>query len=150
MLARPALVVPESRALEDLLLDMRQQRQHVAIVVDEYGGVSGIAALEDVLEELIGEFEDESDARDRRVPRRRADGALLVPGALRPDELENRTGLKLPQGDWETVAGYMLAQLGRLAKVGDAVPVGEEALEVTSMSGNRIVELAVRRGRPGR
>jgi CBS domain containing-hemolysin-like protein len=141
MLARPALLVPESRALEDLMLDMRQQRQHIAIVVDEYGAVSGVVALEDVLEELIGEFDDESDRR--RPLRRRRDGALLVPGNLRPDELEDRSALSLPQGDWETVAGYVIAELGRLPVVGDGVAVDGGRLEVTRMEGYRVVELAL-------
>jgi CBS domain containing-hemolysin-like protein len=141
-LARPALLVPESRPLEDLMLDMREQRQHVAIVVDEYGAVSGLVALEDVIEELIGEFEDESDRRARPL-RRRADGALLVPGTLRPDELEDQTALALPSGDWETVAGYVIARLGRLPSVGDTVVEQGSRLEVTRMEGYRVLELAL-------
>ncbi len=141
-LARPALLVPESRPLEDLMLDMREQRQHVAIVVDEYGAVSGLVALEDVIEELIGEFEDESDRRARPL-RRRADGALLVPGTLRPDELEDQTALALPSGDWETVAGYVIARLGRLPSVGDTVVEQGCRLEVTRMEGYRVLELAL-------
>lgn len=141
-LARPALLVPESRPLEDLMLDMRQQRQHVALVVDEYGAVSGLVALEDVLEELIGEFEDESDRRVRPL-RRRADGALLVPGTLRPDELAERVDVSLPSGDWETVAGFVLARLGRLPSIGDTVAVGGGRLEVARMEGYRVVELAL-------
>jgi CBS domain containing-hemolysin-like protein len=141
-LARPALLTPESRPLEDLMLDMRQQRQHVAIVVDEYGAVSGLVALEDVLEELIGEFEDETD-RQARPLRRRRDGALLVPGLLRPDELAERAGVRLPPGDWETVAGFVIADLGRLPHVGDIVRVAGVHLEVTKMDGYRVVELAL-------
>jgi len=141
-LARPALLVPESRPLEDLMLDMRQQRQHVALVVDEYGAVSGLVALEDVLEELIGEFEDESDRRVRPL-RRRPDGALLVPGTLRPDELAERVDVSLPSGDWETVAGFVLARLGRLPSEGDTVAVGGGRLEVARMKGYRVVELAL-------
>jgi magnesium and cobalt exporter, CNNM family len=142
-LVKPALLTPESRALEDLLLDMREQRQHIAIVVDEYGDVSGIVALEDVLEELIGEFEDESDAPAGGTPQRRRDGSLLVPGALRPDELEEQAGVSLPPGHWETVAGYFLARLGRLPQVGDSVPISGGRLEVARMDGHRVVELAV-------
>jgi CBS domain containing-hemolysin-like protein len=141
-LARPALLVPESRPLEDLMLDMRQQRQHIALVVDEYGAVSGLVALEDVLEELIGEFEDESDRRARPLGRRR-DGALLVPGTLRPDELADRAGVALPDGDWETVAGFVIAGLGRLPKPGDKVTLSDSTFEVTRMQGLRVVELAL-------
>ncbi|MEX0657999.1 MAG: hemolysin family protein [Egibacteraceae bacterium] len=149
-LARPALVAPESRPLESLMLDMRRDRQHVAIVVDEFGTVTGLVALEDLLEELIGEFEDESDhpgpgtsATGRSLPRRR-DGALLVPGALRPDELADRAPVSLPEGEWETVAGYVIAELQRLPEIGDTVQTADGCrLEVTQMDGHRIVELAL-------
>jgi CBS domain containing-hemolysin-like protein len=147
-LARPALIAPESRAVEDLMVDMRQERQHIAVVVDEFGTVTGLVALEDLLEELIGEFEDESDPgariRSAMAPvRRRADGALIVPGALRPDELSDRTELELPEGEWETVAGFVIAELGRLPAVGDAVDVEGGRLEVAKMDGHRVVELAL-------
>lgn len=145
-LAHPALVTPESRPLYDLMLDMREQRQHVALVVDEYGSVSGLVTLEDVLEELIGEFEDESDRprrdRDPRFPRR-DDGALLVPGALRPDELATQTGLRLPSGDYETVAGFVISALGRIPAVGDTVRFDDSRLEVTRVEDHRLVELAI-------
>ena len=141
-LARPALVVPESRPLEALMVDMRQRRQHVALVVDEYGSVSGLVALEDLLEELIGEFEDESDRR-ARVFRRRADGAYLVPASLRPDEVEERIAVDLPDGDWETMAGLVIAVLERLPDVGDVAEVDGVRMEVTRMDGHRITELAI-------
>ncbi|MGH8904011.1 MAG: hemolysin family protein [Egibacteraceae bacterium] len=145
-LARPALVTPESRPLMDLMLDMREQRQHVALVVDEYGSVSGLVALEDVIEELIGEFEDESDrTRQDGSPQfpRRADGALLVPGTLRPDELEVQISLSLPEGDYETIAGFVISKLGRLPAVGDVVRFGGSRLEVTQVERHRLVELAI-------
>ncbi len=141
-LARPALVTPESRPIEDLMLDMRQQRQHVGIVVDEYGSVSGLVALEDVIEELIGEFDDESDRGAGRL-HRRTDGSMLVPGTIRPDELASDAGIALPVGDYETVAGLVIARLGRLPDVGDAVTVDGTRLEVARMDGHRVVELAV-------
>ncbi|MDP8978942.1 MAG: hemolysin family protein [Actinomycetota bacterium] len=141
-LAIPALVTPETRPLEALMVDMRQQRQHLAVVVDEHGTVTGLVALEDVLEELIGEFDDESDRRGR-APRRRGDGALVFTGALRPDELEDHSGVALPEGDWETVAGYVIAQLGRLPTVGDVVERDGNRFEVTRMDGHRVVELAL-------
>jgi CBS domain containing-hemolysin-like protein len=141
-LATPAMITPESRPVEDLMLDMRQQRQHVAMVVDEHGSITGLVALEDLLEELIGEFEDESDRRVRSLARQ-TDGALFVPGVLRPDELEDRMGVALPAGEWETVAGYVIAQLGRLPSVGDAVDADGARLEVATMEGHRVVELRV-------
>ena len=141
-LAGPAMLTPESRPLEELMLDMRSRRQHIALVVDEFGSVTGLVALEDLLEELIGDFEDETDRR--RPPRRRPDGAVIVPGSLRPDELAARLDVRLPEGDWETVAGYIIAQLGRLPEVGDAVDDGACRMEIARMDGHRVLEVAVR------
>lgn len=141
-LARPALVVPESRPLEALMVDMRQRRQHVALVIDEYGSVAGLVSLEDLIEELIGEFEDESDRRARGF-RRRADGAYLVPASLRPDEVEEVLDVDLPDGDWETMAGLVIASLERLPEVGDVAVVDGVRLEVTRIDGHRLVELAL-------
>jgi CBS domain containing-hemolysin-like protein len=149
-LARPAFITVESRPIEDLMLDMREARTHVAIVVDEYGSVSGLVSLEDLIEELIGDFEDETDAPagrrsapSRNPIRRGAGGVILLPGALRPDELEDRTGVRLPDGEFETVAGYVLARLGRVPDVGDSVETPGMRLEVTAMDGTRVVELAL-------
>lgn len=139
--ARPALLAPESRPLEDLLVDMRRERQHVAFVVDEYGSVTGLIALEDVLEELIGEFEDESDGRGR--VQRRADGAWLVPGALRPDELAAHVGVHLPDGEWETLAGYLMASLERMPRLGDRVEHDGAILEVVALDRHRVVQVAI-------
>jgi magnesium and cobalt exporter, CNNM family len=145
-LARPALVTPESRLLTDLMMDMRQQRQHVALVVDEYGTVSGLIALEDVLEELIGEFADESDTAPPSFNphiRRGPDGSLLVPGTTRRDELEDWIDLRLPHGDYETVAGFVISVLGHIPIEGEAVHVGDARLQVTRVDRNRLLELAV-------
>jgi CBS domain containing-hemolysin-like protein len=139
-LTRPALVTPESRGVPELMLDMRQQRQHMAIVVDEFGTVTGLVSLEDLLEELIGEFEDETDLPVMTTP-----GRMSVPGSLRPDELAERAGVRLPEGAWETVAGFVLARLGRLARPGDVVEAPGARLEVTAVEGNRIVELTIHR-----
>jgi CBS domain containing-hemolysin-like protein len=143
-LARPVLIAPESRPLEDLLLDMRQQHRHVAMVVDEFGTVSGLVTLEDLLEELIGEFEDESDRPSRRH-RPRTDGAMMLAGTIRPDELAVLTGLVLPEGEWETVAGFLMATLGQIPHVGSEVVVHGARLRVTAMDGHRVVEVTVSR-----
>ena len=139
-LARPAMVTPESRRVQQLLVDMREQHQHIAMVVDEYGGVSGLVTMEDLLEELIGNFEDESDPGAVGI-RTRAGGALALPGALRPDELADAAGVELPDGPWETVAGYVLAELGRLPAAGDRLATAVGVFQVTAMDGYRITEL---------
>lgn len=140
VLARPALVTPESRPLPELLIDMRAQQQHVAIVLDEYGSVSGLVTMEDLLEELIGNFEDESDQSATGI-RTRPGGVLVLPGTLRPDELADACGVDLPDGPWETVAGYTLARLGRLPEPGDRVATSVGVFRVTGMDGYRITEL---------
>ena len=153
-LARPAFVTVESRPIEDLMIDMRQARAHVALVVDEYGSVSGLVALEDLIEELIGDFEDETDvARERRAQlqraQRRPDGSIAVAATMRPDELEDLTGVMLPSGDYETIAGYVIAELERLPEVGDRVANDTCELEVSKVDGTRVIELLLRRSGDG-
>lgn len=146
-LARQAFITVESRPIEDLMIDMRKARAHVAIVVDEYGSTSGLVALEDLIEELIGDFEDETDAGQRtatareRLIRRRSDGSLLLSATLRPDELEDQVGIVLPEGDYETIAGFVIGALERVPGEGDRVELAEGVLEVTRMEGPRVVEL---------
>lgn len=141
-MARPALVVPDSRAIEDVLLDMRSQRQHIAMVVDEYGSVSGLVSLEDIVEELIGDFDDETDRLSRRL-RRRSDGQILVAGTLRPHELLERVGVSLPEGPYETLAGFIEHQTGAVPSVGHTVAVDGMTLTVTEMSAYRVTEIRV-------
>ena len=154
-LARPAFFTVESRPIEGLMLDMRNARAHIALVVDEYGSVSGLVTLEDLIEELIGDFEDETDdagSSDTSLSRQ-ADGTILVPATLRPDELEDLTGIALPDGDYETVAGFVMAHLGRVPDVGDEVEASGCRLRVREMDGPRIVSLVMGTsadGLPGR
>lgn len=145
-LLRPVLVTHESHALEDLLLDMREQRLHLAVVVDELGTVAGLVTMEDVLEELIGDFEDESDRTTRRL-RRLAGGAWVAAGTLRPDELAERTGIVLPEGQWDTVAGWVIATLDRIPAVGEVARLDGVTVEVTAMDGFGIEEVVLRPGR---
>jgi CBS domain containing-hemolysin-like protein len=122
--------VPETMTLDVLLTELRGRGYQVAIVVDEYGGTSGIATLEDLVEELIGEVADEHDRASLDVVRAR--DWFTFPANLRPDELEERTGVAVPEdGHYETIAGFILASLGRMAQVGDVVdmPLGEFRIE---------------------
>ena len=150
-LATPVIVTPDHLALEDLFLRMRDERRHLALVVDEHGVVLGLITMEDVLEQLIGEFEDESD-RGVTKTRQMSDGSWLADGTLRPAELAARTGVTLPEGGWDTVAGFVIAQLSRLPEVGDRVMSADSVLEVTAMDGVAVREIRVRPvdgGRPG-
>ncbi len=146
-LAAPLLVVPDHLALEDLFLQMRDQRRHLALVVDEHGVVLGLITMEDVLEELIGEFEDETDRRANKV-RRTGTGDIVVPGSLRPDELAWRAGIELPDGDWDTLAGFLIARLGRVPSEGDEVATDEVVFEVSAMDGVAVREVRVRSHSP--
>jgi CBS domain containing-hemolysin-like protein len=112
----------------------------MAIVVDEYGGTAGIATLEDLVEELVGEVADEHD-RTRAGVVSSAD-YLTFPGSLRPDELEERAGITVPEDDnYETVAGFVMSQLGRIPEQGDVVTVPEGEFKVVRMDGRRIDRL---------
>jgi CBS domain containing-hemolysin-like protein len=104
--------------------------------------VAGLVTLEDVLEELIGDFEDESDLRGRSL-RLLDDGIYEAAGDLRPDELTARTGIKVPEGDWDTLAGYVIARLDRVPAVGDRVVDGGATFEVTAMSGYAVETIRV-------
>ncbi|HVF11808.1 MAG TPA: hemolysin family protein [Actinomycetota bacterium] len=138
---REALLVPESLPLEDVLVNMRRNRNHFAIVLDEFGATSGILTLEDIIEELVGEIRDESDAREKDL--RPVKGGLRIPGTMRPDELKDATGVELPEGDYETVAGFILEKLGRLAKRGDEVEVNGTKIRVANVRQRRILSVDI-------
>ena len=118
-LSQQPFVTHEHKALEDLLVEMRARRQHLAIVVDEHGIVTGIITLEDVIERLIGDFYDESDTGTE--VRERFDGTWDVSGDLSVSQFTERTGIELPEGEWSTVAGFVIDTLDRIPKVGDEV-----------------------------
>ncbi len=133
---RPIMVTPEHHRLEDLLLEMRIGRHHIGLVVDEHGTVVGVVTLEDVIEELIGDFDDESDRRDGLVPL--DDGSYKVSGAVRVDEVEEWLGVSLPDGDWHTLAGYVIAAFDEIPAVGDTVRTAAGTFEVLEMDGYAI------------
>ena len=114
--------VPETLRLDPLMATLRQEGFQVAVVADEYGGTAGVVTLEDVLEEIVGEISDEHDPLDSGV--RRRDDAWSLSGLLRPDEVAERTGVRLPEHEhYDTLAGLFLLAHGRLPEVGDAVDV---------------------------
>jgi len=132
-----ALRVPETMKLDMLLGELRGRGYQMAVVVDEYGGTAGVATLEDLVEELVGEVADEHDRTRAGVVRR---GEFIsFPGILRPDELLDRTGIRVPEdGAYETVAGYVMASLGRMPAVGDEVDIEGGRFRVQRMDGRRI------------
>ncbi|WP_277049894.1 hemolysin family protein [Ruania albidiflava] len=135
--------VPETARLAPLLVSLRNGLQ-MAVVVDEFGGTSGVVTLEDVVEELVGEVADEHDRRRRDV-RAGPEESWLVPGTVRPDELVLRTGLRVPdEAAYETLGGLVMTALGRMPQVGDEVEVPGVLLRVETMDGRRVDTLRVR------
>ena len=142
-LLAPAPSVPETAPIGPLMVQLRDEGLQMAVVVDEYGGVSGIVTLEDVIEEIVGEVSDEHDQRRLGI-RPRPDGTLLVPGTLRPDELKVRTGIVLPDdGPYDTLGGLIMNELGDIPAVGQRLQVDGVGLEVAQMQGRRVTQIAL-------
>lgn len=132
-----ALRVPETMRLETLMVELRAKGLQLAIVVDEYGGTAGLATLEDLIEELVGELADEHDRAKAGVTRG-ANSSVLFPGMIRPDELLEMA-IKVPaDGAYETVAGFMMSELGRIPANGDEVQIEDGVLKVERMDGRRV------------
>ncbi|MDP6932120.1 MAG: transporter associated domain-containing protein [Myxococcota bacterium] len=142
--AHPALFVPESKAVDQLLPEMRHAHQGMAIVVDEYGGAVGIITVEDLLEEIVGDIEDESD-RSRKLVRRMGAREWLAAGRAEREHLEQGCGLELPEGDFETLAGFILAQLGRIPRKGEQVHLDAFTFTITHANDRAILEITVRK-----
>jgi putative hemolysin len=142
-LAREAKQLPGTAGVLTALSEMRRENHHLAIVVDEYGGTDGIVTLEDLIEEVIGEIYDEYDEEVEPDGKQPPGGPREVDGLLNLDDFTVATGLQLPDGPYETVAGYVLAELGRLPEVGDTVEVEGRTLSVVELDGRRIARLLV-------
>jgi CBS domain containing-hemolysin-like protein len=136
MMTEP-LRVPETMQLDSLMTELRGRGYQMAIVVDEYGGTAGIATLEDLVEELVGEVSDEHDKSRAGIVSMR--GVVTFPGVLRPDEVKAQIGLIIPEdGPYETVAGFMMSELGTVPKVDDEIGTDQGTLRVMRMDGRRI------------
>jgi putative hemolysin len=142
-IARAAVLVPETKDLGALLRDLREEHQQVAVVADEYGRTVGIVTLEDILEEIVGEIEDEYDLPDDSIERLE-DGTLRVAGSITVDDFNELTGNALPQDGAHTLAGLVFDALGRRPEPGERVVVGALELAVREVDGARIARLEVR------
>jgi CBS domain containing-hemolysin-like protein len=141
---QPPFVVPESLALDALLSQMRRERKQMAVVVDEYGGTAGIITLEDLLEEIVGDIEDEYDPSSETVLTGTAlEGVSTLSGMLHLDEVRDAIGLEIPEGDYETLAGFLLTQFDRIPDQGDHTTWNEWEFKVVAMDGNRIAQVLV-------
>lgn len=140
-LMRETIFVPETARIGTLLKRFRARQQHLAIVLDEYGGTAGVVTLEDLLEEIVGEVSDPFDAEPeiQAMP----DGSSLIDGLTLIDEVNEHFGLQLADPDYDTIAGFVLGKLGRMAQVGDSVDVGGANFRVEAMDGRRIARVSL-------
>jgi CBS domain containing-hemolysin-like protein len=141
-LIRPAYIVPETKPLAKLLGEMRRTNTHMAIVVDEYGSTAGIVTLEDLLEEIVGEIDDEFDRPDISILRLSKD-RVRVAGSFPIDEFNERFGCELSDEDYNTVGGYVFGELGRAPQQGDRVETPGLRFTVHEVDGARIVAVDV-------
>jgi CBS domain containing-hemolysin-like protein len=146
-LMREAMFVPEALPVDSLLLQFRNNRQHIAIVLDEFGGTAGLVTLEDVLEEIVGEV---SDPFDQVTPdiQTMANGLVLIDGMTLIEDVNEQLGLDLHDSDYDTIAGFMLGRLGRIARVGDTVETDNFRLRVEVMDNLRIAQISLMRLSP--
>jgi putative hemolysin len=141
-LMRPVLVVPETIHIDDLLRQLQRRRMHMAVLVDEYGGTAGIVTMEDLLEEIVGEIRDEFDIEEAGIAEQQ-DGTWTVDGLMTIDEFNERFGLSIVEPTYDTIAGHVFGQLGRVAEVGDEVTIDGLIVRVAEMDGLRIATLQV-------
>ncbi len=141
-MCRPVVAFPGSKVVLETLTEMRRDRHHLAIVQDEYGGTAGIVTMEDLVEELIGDIKDEYDV-DAMPRQPKVLGQVVVAGLLNLEDFEDETGVVLPDGPYETVAGFLVAALTRLPVVGDTVVEGDNEFRVVELDGRRISRVSV-------
>ncbi|HJU98501.1 MAG TPA: hemolysin family protein, partial [Jiangellaceae bacterium] len=138
-IARNILLLPDTKRVLPAMTEMRRVGGHIAVVVDEYGGTAGIVTLEDLVEELVGEIRDEYDTDES--PAGSTEGEVEVDGLLNIEDFAEQTGVELPDGPYETVAGYVTAVLGRLPDRGDTIEIDGHSLEVLALDGRRVARL---------
>jgi magnesium and cobalt transporter len=145
-LLRPPVLIPESKRLDILLKEFRLSRNHMAIVVDEYGGVAGLVTIEDVLEEIVGEIDDEHDEDDparKKLIQPQPDGGFLV-NALTPiADFNERLGSRFPEDEFDTIGGMVTAEFGHLPEPGEEIALGGFVFRITKADARRVLQLAV-------
>jgi len=143
-LVREVIYTPESKQIGALMQEMRAARRRMAILIDEYGGVAGLVTLENLIEEIVGDLQDDYEIEEEALYTI-TDTSTLVEGQIRIDELDEELGILLPKGEYETLAGFILETLGRLPEVGDQVPYRDLTFVVSEMQGPRIAKVEIRK-----
>ena len=146
---RQPYFIPETKKLEELLKEFKRKRVHMAIVVDEYGGLSGIVTIEDLIEEVFGEIEDEYDQRVEGRIIRLGDGSISVDAKLEIEELETFFDVEIEKGNFETVGGFIFHLLGRVPKEGERVTHGDLVMTIESADRRKIGRVKITRSRGG-
>jgi len=141
-LVRKAYFVPESKRLDDLLRELQKERVHMAIVVDEYGAVSGLVTIEDLVEEIIGDIKDEYDVEEQLFERV-SDTEFIIDAKLPIYEFDELVGRELPEGDYETLGGFVYAQLDKIPTIGDVVDYEDLTITVLDTKGRRVTKVKV-------
>ena len=137
-LLREPYFVPETKKADELLAEMQEKRFHLAVVVDEYGGVSGIVTLEDIIEEIIGEIQDEYDEREEALYKEVNENEIIFLGSIDIDDFAELMDIEMPEGDADTLAGYLYEKLGRVPQGNESVHVNGLLLTIIQVSGRRI------------
>ena len=146
---REPYFIPETKRLEELLKEFKMKRVHMAIVVDEYGGLSGLVTIEDLIEEVFGEIEDEYDQREEERIIPLGDGSISVDAKLEIEELESYFDVEIQKENFETVGGFIFNLLGRVPKAGERVNFGDLIMTIESADGRRIGRIKITRSRGG-
>jgi putative hemolysin len=141
--ARAPYLVPESRDALEVLADMRRSRRGFALVVDEHGGVSGVLTINDIVSELVGDLRDEYDRSPTPTVRRSGPGRFTIEGSATVDEVSDATGVEIPDGDYVTIGGFLLAQLGRIPDAGDVLERDGSRFTITTMDRRRIASVVL-------
>jgi len=142
-ICRDVYFVPESKMIDDLLSEFKKRRSHIAIAVDEYGGTAGLITLEDILEELVGDIQDEFDSEEALL-KRIDDDMVLCNAKIHVDELNEALGLALPEGDVDTLGGFIYEEMGRVPRAGEAMTHGHLVFKIQSVAGQRIDKVMIR------
>src|SRR5437899_3094414 len=142
-IARKPYFTPESNKVQDVLRDLRKNRVHMAIVVDEYGGTAGAVTIEDIIEEIVGPIQDEYDVGEEDEIQFISPNEVVLDGRVSVDDVNELLKLQIAADDFDTIGGYVLNQLGAAPRVGDTLPIGQASLRVEGVRGTRIKKVRI-------